>query len=764
MLRVTFISICVLFAVFCISYVVAFREAGYIPEEWQQQIANFDAFYSENDDGEMNSEGYPGIYLPLMGNGYFSHSKGVRSDTYYIAGVYNLETTTPSIRARIPATLAIQVNNSKTTGTLLDIRNGTYYRRGMLSNYPGAWYELRWYAHMERRNLYVMEMQVFSKGTEVTLNLINNCGAPSEDIVFQKKSFKSYEVTCGNTTIPETTDVPTTRVCLASSTVPEVLIVPARDSGRTHTFFTVVRTSLDSASPDTDVLINYETTLLAAKRSSQLSFQPQAQSTLLQEHIAAWSKLWNSGIELTGNRPDAAIAINASLFAILSSVRDDWEYGLAPGGLTNYYSGHSFWDTETWMYPALLLLHPNTARSLIAYRFNRLDGAYAKAKTYSPPYAGAMFPWESAFTGQETCPLWADTGLREQHISADIALAVWQYWLVTLDVAWLRSVAYPILSGVADFFVSRVTLNQTDDGHLVAHIYDVIPPDEYVSHGNDSVYTNFAAASALRFAVDAASILGYPVNRTYSDVADALVILFDADLNIHPEYKEYTGEVIKQADVVLLHYPWGMEMTEDVRKSDLDYYAQRSDENGPAMTWGMHSIGFKDLQLLDEAAVFFNRSFQDNTHAPFNVWSETPSGNAGNFITGAGGFLQTLVHGYAGLRVQTAQLLIGNPICPENADFLRVRGVNYLGSRFSVGYKCCQESSSPCKSMAVSLSVEVLDVGGVPLQLVSLDPTSGDVLNTYGPMLAGQNIEVQVPCVASRGVPVGSAFAVQELK
>lgn len=78
-----------------------------------------------------------------------------------------------------------------------------------------------------------------------------------------------------------------------------------------------------------------------------------------------------------------------------------------------------FWDQETWMYPGMLLLHPDTAASLLEYRVKRLAGgrerynihartpthpilvtaAREKALSYSPPFGGAMFPWESAFTG-----------------------------------------------------------------------------------------------------------------------------------------------------------------------------------------------------------------------------------------------------------------------------------------------------------------------------------------------------------------------------
>ncbi len=56
-------------------------------------------------------------------------------------------------------------------------------------------------------------------------------------------------------------------------------------------------------------------------------------------------------------------------------------------------------DAETWMYPGLLLLHNDIANSVLAYRHARIPGAEEKAQSYSPPYTGTMFPWESAFTG-----------------------------------------------------------------------------------------------------------------------------------------------------------------------------------------------------------------------------------------------------------------------------------------------------------------------------------------------------------------------------
>jgi trehalose/maltose hydrolase-like predicted phosphorylase len=239
--------------------------------------------------------------------------------------------------------------------------------------------------------------------------------------------------------------------------------------------------------------------------------------------------------------------------------------------------------------------------------------------------------------------------------------------------------------------VSRSTYKTDENGQRKAHILDIIPPDEYVDHVDDSVYSNYVASIALKFAVQAAQVLNATCSscNTYSTLANDLVILEDTKQQIHPEYLNYPGNTVKQADVVLLHYPLGMPMSETFQRNDLEYYSTRTDTHGPAMTWGMHAIGFLDLGDNANAAKFFNMSFQDNMHTPFQVWTETPDGNAVNFITGAGGFLQTMVNGYGGLRIDPVEGLMQiNPQCPENSDFVKFRGVNYLNEVYDIEYVC----------------------------------------------------------------------------
>jgi trehalose/maltose hydrolase-like predicted phosphorylase len=113
-------------------------------------------------------------------------------------------------------------------------------------------------------------------------------------------------------------------------------------------------------------------------------------------------------------------------------------------------------------------------------------------------------------------------GLREIHISGDIAQAISQYWFATLDLEWLSGPGHAMLAGIADFFVSRATPGP--GGTL--NINDVIPPDEYQDHVNNSVYTNAVAQLALLAAVNADRTLGMPPARfEYSVLALARCVI-----------------------------------------------------------------------------------------------------------------------------------------------------------------------------------------------------------------------------------------------
>lgn len=160
---------------------------------------------------------------------------------------------------------------------------------------------------------------------------------------------------------------------------------------------------------------------------------------------------------------------------------------------------------------------------------------------------------------------------------------------------------------------------------------------------------------SLRFAAAAADVLADRSFNTsrWIDVSNRISLVYDADADYHPEFAGYKGKTVKQADVVLLPFPLLMPMNLSTRMNDLKFYENRTDNSGPAMTWAMFAIGHWDVGDVDEAQSLFNRSYA-NVQEPFGVWTETPTGGTTNFITGAGGFLQGVISGLAGVRLSSS--------------------------------------------------------------------------------------------------------------
>ena len=72
--------------------------------------------------------------------------------------------------------------------------------------------------------------------------------------------------------------------------------------------------------------------------------------------------------------------------------------GLSSAG----YYGHIFWDADTFLFPPLLILHPDLARPMVAFRSRTREAARRNAKLNR--FAGAMYPWESGPDGAEATP------------------------------------------------------------------------------------------------------------------------------------------------------------------------------------------------------------------------------------------------------------------------------------------------------------------------------------------------------------------------
>jgi trehalose/maltose hydrolase-like predicted phosphorylase len=402
---------------------------------------------------------------------------------------------------------------------------------------------------------------------------------------------------------------------------------------------------------------------------------------LLVANRAAWARLWSGRIEVQGDAP-LATDVNASEFYLWSSTRSGVNWSISPAGLSsNGYNGHIFWDAETWMFPSLLAQHPDLALGMNTYRFQRLGAAEQHA--HATGYKGARFPWESALDGTEQIPPPVSVnseGVYEQHITADVALAQWQYYLGTGDLHWLRTRGWPVISQAARFWASRVA--RSANGSY--HINHVTGPDEENPNVNDEVYTNVAAATTLQDARQAARVLGIHAPASWSNIAAKLVVLRNRRLKIHPEFRGYRGQLVKQADVTLIQYPWGRPMPPAFARHDINYYVPRTDPQGPSMSDAVNSIDTSALGVPGCASfVYTLRSYQPFIRDVFDQFSETSTGGAFTFMTGIGGFLQEFLYGYTGMRWNGHGLEI-NPSLTRQLGGVVVRNLKWRGRDLTI--------------------------------------------------------------------------------
>ena len=393
-------------------------------------------------------------------------------------------------------------------------------------------------------------------------------------------------------------------------------------------------------------------------------------------HKEEWAKLWKSDILIEGDI-QAQKDIRFALYNLYSSIRVNSKQSIGPMGLSgNGYNGHIFWDSEIWMFPPLLMLQPEMAKSMLDYRYNRLE--QAKRKAFNHGYKGAMFPWESAETGEEETPVWALTGTFEHHITADVGIAFWNYFLVTRDTLWLKEKGYPVLREIADFWISRSEKNKAGE----YEIKNVVCADEYAENVDNNAFTNGAAKIALKAAVKAALLLDKTPDPKWSIVAERLVIRTFEDGTIK-EYDTYSGEIIKQADVNLLTYPLGLVTEPEQMKKNLDYYSQRVDI-GPAMTHSIYSIIANKLGDCSNAYTYFLNGYRANQRPPFGVLAECQTCNNPYFATGAGGMLQAVINGFGGLEISYEGIIQKESCLPEHWKSLKIKGVGLEKQTFMV--------------------------------------------------------------------------------
>ena len=239
---------------------------------------------------------------------------------------------------------------------------------------------------------------------------------------------------------------------------------------------------------------------------------------LMAQHMMAWKHLWRRfDVQLmpagSGFKLNVSMLLRLNMLHLLQAVSPNsigLDIGVPARGWTGEaYQGHIFWD-ELFIFPFLNFRMPEITRSLLMYRYRRLDEARAAAA--GAGFRGAMFPWQSGSDGQEETQefnlnphskRWIpDNSYLQRHVGSAIAYNVWQYYQVTHDAEFLQFHGAELMLEIARFWSSMATFNSRRGRY---EIRGVMGPDEFHEGYPDAAgpgldnnaYTNIMAVWVL---------------------------------------------------------------------------------------------------------------------------------------------------------------------------------------------------------------------------------------------------------------------------
>ncbi len=429
---------------------------------------------------------------------------------------------------------------------------------------------------------------------------------------------------------------------------------------------------------------------------------------LINKHIKAWEKLWERADIVIKETADLQKNLRFNIYHMLiCKCNNEGFSSIGARTLSGEgYRGHVFWDSEIFLMPFYSFVMPEVARNMLLYRYKRLSKAEEIARKYH--YKGAMFPWESADTGEEETPTWAKdidgsivkiyTHKLEHHITADIGYAVYKYYVITGDEEFMRKYGYELIFKCARFWASRV---EQDKNHKY-HIKGVIGPDEFHINVDDNAYTNIMAKFNLliahRLLFDCkkrspkiANYLTKKLNLTLKEIKEWKKIASSLYISVNKKYiiEQFKGyfklkqinitetdengvpivsgklktknlaktQLVKQADVLMFLYLLREWFSLRTKCSNYDFYIKRILHKS-SLSPSIHAIVACECGYLQQAYNLFNLSLRIDIS---NIYGNTQEGIHGACL---GGTWQTVIFGFGGVSIKKNKLFV-NPRMPH---------------------------------------------------------------------------------------------------
>jgi beta-phosphoglucomutase len=235
------------------------------------------------------------------------------------------------------------------------------------------------------------------------------------------------------------------------------------------------------------------------------------------QHLLAF---WERAALSIGGDLGSEQALRFNLFHVFQSAGRDGFGGIAAKGLTGEgYEGHVFWDSETFVLPALALIDPTLVKPSLLWRVRTLDQARAHAREMNHA-RGALYPWRTI--GGDECSAHYPSGSAQYHINAAIAFAIKLYVDSTDDRTFLEEGGAELLVETARIWLLVGHFNARRGGAFCIH--GVTGPDEYTALVDNNYYTNRMAQEHLRYAVQVMRELAEQAPASFSALSEKLAL------------------------------------------------------------------------------------------------------------------------------------------------------------------------------------------------------------------------------------------------
>lgn len=460
-------------------------------------------------------------------------------------------------------------------------------------------------------------------------------------------------------------------------------------------------------------------------------------SAFLESQKALTEKLWNKFlVKIDSNSPFDQLALDFGLYHLNGLIRrNSTTINAGAKGLTGEgYQGHTYWDSEFFINPNFLFTEPEIVKNLLIYRYKGLKGAREKAasekiRKEESNLEGAQFPWEMALPHHgEVCPFWGQVDIisgkqvpiasarQEIHVSADIAYAIQQYFILTKDQEFMDKYGYEIIFDTAWFYANRAEIEK--NGKFA--INDVMGPNEYKGNINNSAYINRMAKYNLELAIfyyqkikntpilkTVLAKIPYfidfeKINKIFQNLIqqepnqDLIIAENDSFLELKrndiSEFKMLgdagkklfsttkgqeilSSQLVKQADVVLLNYLFPELYSKEIRAKNFDFYEEITthDSSLSAATYAIEAVR---LGKIEKAYQLFQYGI--NIDLGHNMKSSDAGIHAGSLAA----IWQMVVFGFGGLRYSNHQIHL-SPQLPKQWNSLIYNFV-YQGAKLQM--------------------------------------------------------------------------------